>query len=176
MYEVCKIQPFGVKQDVLDVCVYSENGDIFYNHFTKDGTYNLPKGVHYIDADYIEITEPKKYQIKPLPKRQRFINKPKSIKIVSGNNPNKCSINKELGLIIYDRDFFSGINEIQKLFILSHELGHYYYSDEHLADLYAAHAMLKMGYNPSQIAKALTDTASHFANNRKELMIFENFE
>lgn len=43
-----------------------------------------------------------------------------------------------------------------RLFILLHEVGHFYYKDEHLADAYAAKKFIENGYNNSSAMYALT--------------------
>lgn len=68
------------------------------------------------------------------------------------NSP--ARIYTDTGIIVLNPKFFSYPIE-QKLFILLHEVGHFYYKTEWKADQYAAHHYLKIGLNPSQAFKSL---------------------
>jgi len=87
--------------------------------------------------------------------------------VIFTNNPNKVSIDVRKGKIIVDNKFWQSLNEIQKNFVLAHELGHYRYYDEQKADRFAAHLLLMKGYNPTQIVAAANTTLSDYSQERK---------
>jgi len=89
-------------------------------------------------------------------------------------NPNKCSIDVNSGTIIFDKDFFKQLNIVQLYFILSHELGHYFYYSEHKADAFARAVMLLLGFNPSQIIAAAGSTLiDNFRKNENLAQLFK---
>lgn len=68
------------------------------------------------------------------------------------NSPARIYTDKKI--IVLNPKFFNYSAEV-KIFILLHELGHYYYATEWKCDQYAAHHFLKMGCNPSQAFESL---------------------
>jgi hypothetical protein len=58
---------------------------------------------------------------------------------------------------------------------IAHEIGHYYYYSENKCDNFAKNKMLKMGFNPSQIAKSIHEALSNKSLKRK-IEIFENLK
>jgi len=79
-------------------------------------------------------------------------------RIVFSKNPNKCSIDVSSGTLIFDTDFFKKLNVAQLYFILSHEIGHYFYYTEKKCDAFASAVMLLLGFNPSQVIAASHST------------------
>jgi hypothetical protein len=79
-------------------------------------------------------------------------------RIVFSKNPNKCSIDVGSGTLVFDSDFFKKLNIAQLYFILSHELGHYFYFTEYKCDAFARAIMLMLGFNPSQIIASANST------------------
>lgn len=116
----------------------------------KDFKFNLPAGkFKVVSGNFTEIPFSQRNFIK-LPKRERFLKIPKTIKIVKRENPMKAVIYKSEGLIYVDPSIFE-LPQFCFDFLKYHELGHYYYSTESYCDLFAASKMLAKGYNPSQI-------------------------
>lgn len=83
-------------------------------------------------------------------------NKTEGIKNVyfdnESNSPARIQTDKQI--ILVNKQFFNYPIEV-RIFILLHEVGHFYYSEEWACDTYAAHHFLKMGYNPSQAFESL---------------------
>jgi hypothetical protein len=96
-------------------------------------------------------------------------------RIVFSKNPNKCSIDVYSGTLIFDSDFFKKLNIAQLYFILSHELGHYFYYTEHKCDAFARAIMLLLGFNPSQIiASANSTLIDEFRKNENLAQLLKN--
>jgi len=85
--------------------------------------------------------------------RKQKNNEIKETKVFITKNPNKASIDINRQFILIDKDFFY-TNEVIRKAILYHELGHYYYYDEDLCDLFAIQKMREEGYPKSLIAAA----------------------
>jgi hypothetical protein len=64
------------------------------------------------------------------------------------------------GTIQINDEAFNEMSQPTRLFILLHELGHYYFKTEALADKFALHTFLNMGYNYSSALAALTNVLS----------------
>jgi hypothetical protein len=149
-----------------DVLIFTPDGLIFYEKKNqKEGVYfNLPKGEYYTNCKLNKIGFIN-YELPKLPPKE----KNKSIgkfKINIAGNPNKASIFINSGKIIIDNEIMNK-NKYVWVFILLHELGHYFYYNEHSCDLFASRIMLKNGYNPSQIASAIDEGLSSNSNHRK---------
>lgn len=150
----------------LPVTVYTGDGQKFYQT-TKGskGFFSLPKGV-YSFSKPVKKVEKRYRKIPKLPEPQRYITKPEKWKLILCRNSAKCSIKLESGKVYFDRDLWNKLNKLQRLFILLHEFGHYFYKSEHLCDLYAKVKLLEQGYNRSQVAgidfKILTNSPSSF--------------
>jgi len=138
--------------------------------YTPKGTFNLPSGTYYTD-NKLKQCKPVNFSL-VLPKFERN-EKPKNLKIVGGNHPHKCIVYRGRNLIVYDKSYFSKLKPIEKLFVLAHELGHYKYETELYCDLYAANELLKIGYNPSQIARCPFYALSDRNNDRKLQLLNE---
>jgi len=96
-------------------------------------------------------------------------------RVLFRNNPNKCSIDVNSGTLIFDKNFFKQLNIVQLYFILSHELGHYFYYSEHKADAFARFVMLMLGFNPSQIVAAASSTLiDKFRKNENLAQLLKN--
>lgn len=96
-------------------------------------------------------------------------------RVVFTKNPNKCSIDVNSGTIVFDSDYFRQLNIVQLYFVLSHEIGHYFYYTEHKADTFARFCMLLMGFNPSQIIAAADSTLiDDFRKNENLAQLLKN--
>jgi hypothetical protein len=132
----------------LSISVFDEQGKLFFRPFTNE--FNLPKGNYSINSNF-EFCEPIKYKKIILPKRERNIPFPKNFKVIQRPNKNKCSIYYEIGLIVFDPNFYNSLNQFQHYFVCAHEIGHYFYKTEKYCDLFAAKKMIQNGYNATQI-------------------------
>jgi hypothetical protein len=79
--------------------------------------------------------------------RVPFIERTPARIFVRGNKAGTIQINEQM---------FKGLSQPTRMFILLHELGHYYFATEHLADSFALYHYLNLGYNFSSAQKALT--------------------
>lgn len=116
--------------------------------------FNLPAGTYRLwMGDVIPMDKPVKYKLLKLPRPERRRPFPGDFKVLFTDNPNKCTINWNTKTITFDNQFkTSPLNIVD--FILFHEFGHSIYKTEKYCDMYAVNAMIKQGYNPSQIGIA----------------------
>ena len=129
---------------------------------------NLPKGKYFVNGG-IEVCKPLTFVIPEFPKKEREII-PDTIEYSFNKDPNKAtnrftplkgSINID-PFIMYDLPAFC------KRFVYLHEIAHYYFTTESKCDKTAVIMMLKGGYMPSQILKAVELTLS--SKERKDLV------
>lgn len=135
--------------------IYEENGNVFYDSSKINKPpkkINVPRGTYYSKSIF-RTCEPIKYSFPTMPTPQRILNKP-TINIVFAENPNKCTVYHSSGLIVFDNSFRTKPSYIIQ-FIALHEIGHNFYIDERLADMFAFREMLELGYNISQCGDAL---------------------
>lgn len=149
--------------------IYDEKGiefysDMFTNNLEKSGnlTFNVPRGTYYLKGFIEKLNKPVNYSTLKLPKRERnYVKKKFHLKYV--NNPNKCSINRLTGEILFDKAFLKAPKYIV-FDIVCHEFGHQFYETEHYADAYSTNMMLDIGFNPSQIGRAMVVTLTQKNN------------
>lgn len=144
------------------VVIYDHRGVFYYNPNKKGSLFfNLPPGT-YITENNLKPSPVVSYSVKTLPTPERKMMKPKKIKIIKGDNPSKCTIFLDKGLIFIDKKLSEKINTPALTFIIFHELGHYYYGGhkfgspayykaEKKCDEFATFQMIRAGFNPSQI-------------------------
>jgi hypothetical protein len=155
---------------ILPVTVYNAvTGDFFYKSPKgSKGVFSVPAGSWIFDKECSEVAFRRK--LPKMPKPERNIKRPDRWTVIKAPNPAKCTINLERGRILFDSDLWNSLNHLQRLFILLHEFGHYFYKTEHFCDLYAKKELLKMGYNRSQIAAVdfdiLSNSRSSFARKK----------
>lgn len=135
-------------------------------------SFNLPEGVFYVmEGEIKRLEKPLTYKIKKLPIHSYLGRKsPKNFKLIVAPNPNKASIDFAKGVITIDPVYKYKPRLILD-YILAHEFGHRFYSEQHYADHYAKYLMLKEGYNPSQIAFAIHFGISNRSNYRKDYLL-----
>jgi len=167
------LQKCGFVANCAKVLILDENKKEFYNYSPKNRMFNLPKGSYFLDNSVkIKETKPLVFKLPYLPKPQKRTKlEPKDFIIKMVQNPNKASIFLHEGRIEIDSNFWANLSRVQKEYVLNHELGHLYFEDEKRADLYAMEQMLKIGYNPSQIANVVLKT---FSVNKENLARCEN--
>ena len=144
---------------IMPFTIYEMNGQVFYSseftdHISKGQRleFNLPAGEYKYDGSFIKLPFPISMVSVNIPLPERNITK-KRYEIRFGNNPNKCTIFYDEGVILFD-DSFKNKPLYIKYHIYFHELGHHWYKTEWKADLYSAKKMLEKGFNPSQIGLA----------------------
>lgn len=126
---------------------------------TKNFKFNLPYENTYIfDGPRLEIKN-----ITPLQKVIKTIelptpdrNKEFGVKEILYNNestsPARIFTNEQI--ICVNKKFFDYPIEV-RMFILLHEVGHFFYTEEWKCDTFAAFHFLDMGFNPSQAFESL---------------------
>ena len=118
--------------------------------------FNLPKGEYITETPVKQLSKPHLYKFESKRKREHFnfdLPKPKQLKVLFQDNPNKASIFPRKHTIIMDNSFET-MPEYVKKYVFYHELGHYLYKTEEYCDEFAQEKMLKDGYNKSQIEAA----------------------
>ena len=137
------------------VVIYDYRGIIFYDSsFVKkfSGFFSLPRGKYKTDSEFVEknikFNDPSKIKLPPF--ERNYFHNWDEFKINFSTNPNKCTISHKDKTITYDKSFCSKPLFIL-YFILAHEMGHNYYTDEINADRFAVKKMLEWGFNLSQI-------------------------
>lgn len=156
--------------------IYDERGILFYSSsFTDKGQngerlmFNLPPGEYKYNGVIRQLDRPLNIPLKKLPPKERRIKK-KRYRIEYGDNPNKCTIFYDKGLILFDKSFLK-LPLFVRWNIYFHELGHHFYKTEKYADLYAYNKMIKAGFNKTQIGKTSLMTLSNSSFDRKEYII-----
>ena len=134
------------------------NGMPFYVFNAAPGfTFTLPPGRYQVNGGY--MLGPLKAKRRRRTARLRF-RLPRKVVLRFGVNPNKCSIDLRRGVVLCDPSF-RDLPEFALVFVLFHEIGHYFSADEDACDRYAAEQMAAQGYNPSQIYSAARMTMHH---------------
>lgn len=161
----------GFKSSAPIIAVYTEDYEPFYIFKNKgrEVFFNLPSGNYVIDIAVTKLNKPISYKKPKLPKYERNIKRPKSIDIYFTNNPNKCSIDLEKGIILCDHAIKLK-SRAEQLFIMLHELAHYHYKTEAFCDLEASANMLELGYNPSQLYFSINGCLSDRSEDRKDII------
>lgn len=143
--------------------IYDLNGKLFYSDkFTtkiangEKLEFNLPLGIYKYNGNFIKLPWPVKVVNIQLPLKERNLAH-KKYEIIFGDNPNKCTIFYDEGIILFDTQFQNKPLYVRYV-IYFHELGHHWYKTEEKADLYAAKKLLELGFNPSQIGMAILDS------------------
>ena len=178
----CKYKTGYFSYDPL-IKIFDNENKPFYVCPNKNGVikFNLPRGVYKTENKIIKLASPVKYKLETLPKRTVKRKLPENFKIVFAENPNKCSVFHELGIIIFDNSF----KEKPKFFLVFiklHELGHYFYAskdknpmskeyqiNEAYCDKFARRKMLELGYNPTQIQHAINYTLTQDISAHRKL-------
>ena len=156
--------------------IFELNGNLFYSSdFTtkieegKRLDFNLPAGEYKYNGSFIKLSSPVEVKNIELPFPERNITK-KRYDIIFGNNPNKCTIYYDTGVILFDEQYRSKPLYL-KYGIYFHELGHHWYKSEYKADLFSIKKMLDKGFNPSQIGLVALEGLSDKSNERRAKII-----
>lgn len=140
------------------VSIFDEYKKPFYDFRPLNNAFNLPEGIFFTNNTLRKIS-PINYKLPDLPKKKKRTELNESDFIIKfGNNSNKASIYLDKGIILIDSNYYDSLNEAKKTFLICHELGHIYYNEEKNADLFAVDKLLRMGYNPSQLANIAFST------------------
>lgn len=137
----------------------TQDGRPFYVFDNPKGfTFTLPAGTYNVSgATMVRRMKPRKGH---KPTAELRFPLPKKVQIVWAPNPHKAVIGLVEGVIVLDPSLKS-LPHFALVFILFHEIGHYFYQDEESCDRFAAEEMHRRGYNPSQINLATHMTLDH---------------
>lgn len=163
----------GFKSSDSVICIYDEDYAPFYlmNNKGKEIKFNLPKGTYHTENTISALQSPVHYALPDLPKREKNISVPDSIEIVWSENPHKCSIMLNIGLIVCS-PYIKSKSRAEQMFIIYHELGHYLYKTEAFCDLYATKRMLEDGFNPSQCVFSVNGCLTHESSKARKENVF----
>jgi hypothetical protein len=144
------------------ICIYDEDYAPFYfmTNKGKEIRFNLPKGTYHTENAITYLQSPVHYSTPDLPKKEKNLTPPDSIEIVWNENPHKCSILLNIGLIVCS-PYIRSKSRAEQMFIIYHELGHYLYKTESYCDLYATKRMIEDGFNPSQCVYSVNGCLTH---------------
>ena len=134
------------------------------------GTYHCEVGT-IVKITGIEITPLS--VILPAPDRNRF----KEFKIIYNPNLDGTPARNFTGRgIIETGNTFKNHTFAVRVFILLHEVGHFFYKDETLCDLFAAKVFIDLGYNNSTAFYALSQVlnCNSDRNKKRVLILFNN--
>lgn len=138
---------------------------------TRVDEFNLPAGEYYVlSGRFQQMAAPKEYKLSPLPRIQRKMHDPENFKINYLDNPHTASIYWDDNTIILDKSLRS-LTMPELVYILYHEYGHRFYTNEEACDTYAMNRMLREGYNPEQIGESILNTLSDNNLHRKHVLI-----
>lgn len=161
----------------IRVDVFNDNGKLYYfrelgGNF-KTIKFNICHKGHYTISEDCVINEITDINIIPvnvvLPPPDR--NREKEVSIVFNKNMTStpARINTKTGVIEIGKRFKLFPFPI-RLFILCHEVGHFFYSKEENADLYACKIYVDNGYNKSNALYSLTKVLSVNIQNEKRIL------
>jgi hypothetical protein len=164
-------------RSTMPFIINDQRGIIFYSSdFTdkiasgKPLEFNVMSGMFTYDGNFVKLDSPVPVKNIATPLKERNINS-KRYDIQFGNNPNKCTIFYDAGVILFDNSFLNKPLYI-KYTIYFHELAHHYYVTESKADLYAAKVLLELGFNPSQIELAFLESLSEASIERQMNIVY----
>lgn len=146
----------GFKTKDFELKIFDSNGNVFYSKKNKNFPlpmfFNLPKGKYLTFSNIELISKPVFYQLPKLYPREKNIPL-KRLKINLIENGNKARIDVVNGKIDFSPSFLD--SKPQTAFLFWHEIGHFFYYNEHKCDRFAENKMLKYGFNPSQVAECV---------------------
>lgn len=159
------------------VVVYNTGGRILFSRPNKSRklvVFNLPDNTAVKTQNRLIRVSKNKNRVpsfdelfRMYPKQNSYtLPKKGELKIVLGVNRNKASIYPTRHTIICDKNLFATMPLPSIKFILFHEIGHYFYEDEDLTDLFATVCMLKNGYS---YYDCLQTQLNYFGRNKANL-------
>ncbi len=145
-----------------DVLIFDNKGRKFYSFRTNgEFKFNLPVGTYFTNSEFKQAPKMHTYEFKRTRKRENYnFKEPEKVKVIFATNPNKASIFLTLHRIVIDPSFLKYPSYVVE-YLISHEIGHYYYKTEEFCDEFAQERMLKKGFNKSQIAECSSTTLGH---------------
>ena len=164
------------------VRIYDSEMSLFYYNEPKGGDlfFNLPTGNYFVESGDLNFCEPLKFSKIENIAPTRSLKRPERMEIYIGENPHKCSVYQEKGIILFDRNFYESLGVLGREFIYNHEMAHFDYdgseAEEIACDVYAANQMLENGYNPSQLYSIAVFTLSLGESNPRVLALNEKLK
>jgi len=167
---------FKKKRNTKNVCIYNERGQCVYRrpmHGLADNfSLNLPTAGTYYFGEELSVRDrlhlvPNKVRFTlPEPERNRY--KPFKIEFNKELKGTPARIFTQEGVIEVAPTYYK-LDPPTRLFILLHELGHYFYETEWKTDTFALYYYLKLGYNKSQAFYALSKVLHPSAGNMERI-------
>lgn len=153
------------------VLIFDNKNRLYYQREAKSAKVNFPKSGFYFFKNCKIINQlPLQKNVPnfelPIPERRREVKFPKIVFNDKFNSP--ARINTHESIIELGKNFKS-LSIPSRLFILLHEIGHLYYTNEHYCDLFAYYHFCKLGYNNSQAFYALSKVLTLHDENLKRL-------
>ena len=126
-----------------------DSGEPFYvfGKGSRGFHFTLPAGTYRIDGGALipgVKHTPKRALAPSVALRFPF---PPSVRVVWMDNPNTAQIDLPRGIIYADRGLLA-LPEFVRLFVLFHEIGHYWFKDEISCDKFATDQMISRGFQP----------------------------
>ena len=174
MRKIIVDKPSGFK-GLNEVLIFDKSGRKFYD-YKKNGVieFNLPEGIYYTNSDFEKCRKMHAYSFPRKRKRENYNYKePEKVEVIFQKNPNKASVFLQRNLIVLDPSFLKYPSYVVE-YLISHEIGHYYYKTEEFCDEFAQERMLKRGYNKSQIAECSASTLG--VGNERVICCLENLK
>lgn len=151
-------------------CLFFDNfAPNFQNISLPQGSYKIKRGTLKICKTYDNLTS---LALKDIVK-DLF----KDFTIFYGKNSRKCSllITGKKRVLLFDKEFLKDINEIQRKFVMFHELGHNFVKyNEFKADSFAMNILLSFGFDPKMIIWQIKRTLKDSEFNHKRITNLQN--
>jgi len=164
---------FRVENPDEPVVILDERMGTFYDtwNILPVKKFNLPPGDYFLTMGKITpLSSPVNHTLSILPIAERLTYpNPQNFEVVYGQTPHKCNVLWDDKKILFDISCRS-LPKFMQYFMLFHEFGHEHYDTEEYCDLYANNAMLKYGFNPSQIKAAKDYGLDERNRERKDFM------
>lgn len=131
------------------------DGEPFYVFGAKERGFHftLPPGSYRIEGGALLPGKPHTPKAAPRPRVALRFPFPREVVVKWTDNGNTASIDLLRGVIYADRSLLR-LPVFVRLFVLFHEIGHYWHRDEESCDRFACDQMIARGYNPSQCVVA----------------------
>ena len=150
-------------------CIYKRNmlghADNFSLNLPTAGTYYFGQDLQVRDRLHL-VPNKVRFSL-PEPERNKF--KPFKIEFNQKLSGTPARIFTDAGVIEIGEKYYK-YDPPTRLFILLHELGHYFYKTEWKTDTFALYYYLKLGYNKSQAFYSLSKVLHPSENNMKRII------
>jgi hypothetical protein len=181
MKKICINEPSTLlmrkNRNVRCATIYNNKGKVIYKRFfnghADNFSLNVPTVGTYYFGQELQVRDrlhlvPNKVKFSlPEPERNKF--KPFKIEFNEKLNGTPARIFTDAGVIEIGANYYKYAPPT-RLFILLHELGHYFYKTEWKTDTFALYYYLKLGYNKSQAFYSLSKVLHPSEGNMKRIL------